>query len=348
MDWKERLITESELAPYFQDGDTRRLEPLALSLIRQQKQTWPMLRDGYAALSEAQTKHMKVEEASIVVQYNPRRIKSVAAKVDKASVEARRCFLCADALPVEEKGIPYGDDLVILCNPFPILDNHLSIVHREHIEQKIYGNVESLLSLARDLGSEFFVLYNGPRCGASAPDHLHFQACSRKMLPIEKDLGSDDPASAAHCDACAEGQQNFELFTLEGSARSVVVFRGNRISALSSWIYRTLNELAAGDLSTEPMINLVCTYERANWTVYLFPRAKHRPARFFAEGEEQLLVSPGAIDMAGVIVVPELAHFEKITAEDVRAIYNEVSSDLDEVNSAIERVSEASITGGLF
>lgn len=348
MDWKERIISESELAPYLEGNSANRLGDLARGLIRQQKQTWPMLGDGYAALYEAQIKQLKVEESNIIVQYNPRRITSVSAKVDKDSIKARQCFLCAEALPVEEKGIAYGDELVILCNPFPILDNHLSIVHREHIEQRIYGHVESLLRLSRDLGSEFFTLYNGPRCGASAPDHFHLQACSRKMLPIEKDLGSDDPDSAAHCDACAEGQQSFELFTLEGSARSVVVFRSNRSSLLASWIYKTLNELPSDDHETEPMINLVCTHDKATWTVYMFPRAKHRPARYFAEGDERLLVSPGAIDMAGMIIVPELAHFDKITAEDVKLIYAEVSCDVEEVNSVIERVSEASNTGGFF
>jgi len=347
MNWNERIITESELAPYI-DGNRKTLGDLARSLIRQQKQTWPMLRDGYEALSQAKTKQLKAEESNIVVQYNPRRIRSVAAKVDKASVEARGCFLCPDALPVEEKGIAFGDDLVILCNPFPILDNHLSIVHRQHIEQRIYGNVESLLRLARDLGPEFFVLYNGPRCGASAPDHLHFQACSRTLLPIEKDLGSDESDVAAHCDMCAEGREGFELFALEGAARSVVIFRGNRANLLADWIYKTIAGLAGDEYNEEPMINLVCTYDPAHWTVYLFPRAKHRPARFFAEGEEQLLVSPGAIDMAGVIVVPELAHFEKITAQDVEAIYREVSRDVEAVNSVIERVSESSMMGGYF
>lgn len=347
MNWKERLITEPELLPYL-DGNSRLLGAFALALIRQQKQMWPMLSYGYEALSQAKTKWMKVEEANIVVQYNPRRIRSVAAKVDKASVEARGCFLCADTLPQEERGIAYGDDLVILCNPFPILDNHLSIVHRKHVEQRLYGNLESMLALARDLGPEFFVLYNGPRCGASAPDHLHFQACSRKLLPIEKDLGSDDASLSAHCDACAEGQHNFELFTLEQSARSVVVFRGNRAGEMAEWIYRIMRELAGGDLETEAMVNLVCAYQNANWTVYLFPRSRHRPARFFAEGEDQLLVSPGAIDMAGVIVVPELAHFEKITAEDVEMIYREVSRGEEDVNLVIERVSESSMMGGFF
>lgn len=347
MDWNEKIITESELSPYL-DGGERTLGHFARALIRQQKEMWPMLQDGYEALAEARVKRMKVKEASVVVQYNPRRIRSVAARVDKASVEARRCFLCADALPPEERGIAYGDDLIILCNPFPILEDHLSIVHREHVEQRLNGNVESLLRLARDLGPQFFVLYNGPRCGASAPDHLHFQACSRHLLPIDNDLGPNDADMAAHCDACAEGRDSFELFTLEGAARSVVVFRGNRIAILADWIYRTLGELAEGDPGAEPMVNMICLYDKANWTVYLFPRARHRPARFFAQGDEQLLVSPGAIDMAGVIVVPEPAHFEKITAEDVRAIYAEVSLEVEEVNSAIERVSESSMTGGFF
>ncbi len=346
MNWDERIIGERELKEFFKDGDDRNLASLAKALVEHQKQTWPLLGEGYLSLETIETKQFQVRESRVVVQHNPGRRRSTTARVDRASVEARKCFLCSDALPQEEKGIAYGD-LMILCNPFPVLDNHLSIVHRQHTEQKIAGNVEMLLSLARDLGSEFFVLYNGPQCGASAPDHLHFQACSRKLLPIENDLGADDLSSTEDCAICAESRNNFELFTLADCARSVVIFRGNRGETIAAWIYKTLASLA-GDFSAEPMINLIATHDRAGWTVYLFPRARHRPYCFYAEGEDQLMISPGAIDMAGVIVVPERDHFERITSEKLEEIFAEVSMSVEEVDFHVEQASETPVSEGLF
>lgn len=344
MTWDERIIGERELKEFFKDGDEPTLASFAKALIEHQKRTWPSLTEGYRSLEAAETKTFPVRESRVVVQHNPGRRRSTGARVDRASVEARRCFLCPEALPREEKGIAYGD-LVILCNPFPVLADHLSIVDRRHSEQKIAGNVERLLSLARDLGSDFFVLYNGPQCGASAPDHLHFQACSRSLLPIENDLGAD--ASAEECAICAESRNNFELFTLSGCTRSVVVFRGNRGETVAAWIYKILASLA-GDFSAEPMINLIATHDRAGWTVYLFPRARHRPHCFYAEGEEQLMISPGAIDMAGVVVVPERDHFERVTAEKLEAIFAQVSRSVEEVDFLVEQASETPIAEGWF
>src|SRR6185503_6882728 len=142
-------------------------------------------------------------------------------------------------------GIAYNDDLVILCNPFPVLDRHLSVVHREHSPQQIDGNLETLLSLAHDLGSSYFVLYNGPECGASAPDHLHFQACSRELLPIEENLYEDEPVLLEDCSSCDETAKNtFELFTLGGCGRSVIVFRGGNREEIAHWVDAQIRELA--------------------------------------------------------------------------------------------------------
>jgi len=175
MNWEERLITAEELRVYQDDDADESLEAQVAALIDQQADTWPLLADGLAAFLDIETKRVPLDAAEIVVQYNPRRIRSTGAQVDRASVEQRRCFLCAANLPPEEKGIAYGEHLVILCNPFPVLDRHLSIVHRKHIPQQIEQNVETLLSLARDLGPSYFVLYNGPECGASAPDPAAYQ-----------------------------------------------------------------------------------------------------------------------------------------------------------------------------
>lgn len=339
MNWDEMIVSERDLRAYQADETDQSLDARVAALIDQQCDTWPLLRDGCDAFAQIESKRVRVQESEVVIQHNARRIRSTAASVDKASVENRRCFLCPDNLPQEEKGIAYGDDLVILCNPFPVLDRHLSIVHREHVPQQIEGNVELLLSLAHDLGSSYFVLYNGPECGASAPDHLHFQACSRELLPIEENLYEDEPVMVEDCNYCEETARNsFELFTLGGCGRSVVVFRGGNRDEVAHWAYQVIKELALQTDKTEPLINIVCTYHPKLWTAYLFPRAKHRPASFHAEGEQRLVVSPGAIDMAGVVVVPEREHFHKIDGEIVAAIFSEVSMNGDVVNDLVDGI----------
>ncbi len=340
MSWDQRIISELELVSYQDDDGDQSLEALVAALIDQQRETWPLFQEGSEAFRLIETKRVRVEESEVVIQHNPRRIRSTAAQVDRASVENRRCFLCPDSLPPEEKGIAYDDDLVILCNPFPVLDRHLSVVHREHFPQQIEGNVETLLSLAHDLGSSYFVLYNGPECGASAPDHLHFQACSRELLPIENNLFDDEPVMIEDCNFCEDTARNsFELFTLGGCGRSVVVFRGGNRQEVAHWTYQVIKELASQTDKTEPLINIICTYDPKVWTLYLFPRARHRPASFYAEGESRLVVSPGAIDMAGVIVVPERRDFDRLNGELVTAIFSEVSMHVEVVNELVDEVS---------
>ena len=297
------------------------------ALIEQQKRTWPLLARGYSALEGIETKPLIVDRSEVFAQHNPGRIKSTSASVDKESVEKRSCFLCAENLPPEEKAIRYGDNLMIMCNPFPILDRHLSIVHRAHVPQQIDGNVELLLSLSKDLAGRFFVLFNGAQCGASAPDHLHFQACSRKLLPVEADLGRFD--SSGESEWKSARLAGVAVSALSDCGRNVIVFRGSDEQAMARAIYSILGLLWQKTARPEPMINLVMTGDKEgdvfSWTAYLFPRSRHRPSCFFAEGEDRMMVSPGAIDMAGVIVVPDASDFRRIDAEQVRRIYREVT-----------------------
>ena len=339
MKWDGRIINERELAPYLKSRDGG-LAARVAALIEHQKNSWPLLREGYAAFAEIETKSIEANGSRAIIQHNPRRIASTAARVDKASVEARRCFLCAASLLPEEKGIAYDEGLVILCNPFPILDKHLSIVHREHIAQKIEGNVEALLMMARDLGSDFFVLYNGPECGASAPDHLHFQAASRN-LPIEDELRRMESESKR------ENDNKVELFALSGFNRSAIIFRGSDSGRLARSIYRAVSELSLMTGKAEPMINIICAHEEGEWTVYLFPRARHRPACYFAEGEQRLTVSPGAIDMAGLVVVPDRDDFAKVDAERVGQIFSEVSMDYETALKVVEKIGPRARAEGI-
>ena len=318
MNWDERELSGQ--------GSTDLVSKID-ALIEQQKRTWPLLARGYSALEGIETKPLIIDRSEVFAQHNPGRIRSTSARVDKDSVENRSCFLCAENLPPEEKAIRYGENLMIMCNPFPILDQHLSIVHRSHIQQEIDGNVGALLSLSRDLTGRFFVLFNGAQCGASAPDHLHFQACSRKLLPVETDLARFDSSGKREEESVRF--DGIEVSALSDCGRNVIVFRGSDERAMERAIYSTLGLLSQKTARPEPMINLVVTGDEKgevfSWTAYLFPRSRHRPSCFFAEGEDRMMVSPGAIDMAGVVVVPDASDFRRIDADQVRRIYREVT-----------------------
>jgi hypothetical protein len=316
--WEDRLISDAALAPYF-DSDARDFHARVRALIRHQRATWPALSRATAALDEVQYKPLRVRGSEVFAQFNPARIVSTSAKVDAASIKERPCFLCPQHLPAEEKGVEFGANLVVLCNPFPVLRDHLVVSSREHTPQRISGNFGALLDLTRELGAEFFTLYNGPACGASAPDHLHFQACSRERLPIARDVESWERRVVTR----GEG---LEVFTLPGYRLNVLVARGEGREALRGWFEQAVGRLAAvTNAIGEPLLNLVATYGGGAWTVYLFPRERHRPACYFAEGEARLLVSPAGIDLAGVIVVPDPRHFARITAHDLESIFREVT-----------------------
>src|SRR5215471_6538824 len=342
MSWTGRLFV-----PALSELPTLKYETLREkvdSLIRYQTTNWPMLRAGYRGLEEIKTRRLENPDSPgsfVIVQHNPARIRSTAARVDQASIQSRKCFLCPENLPTEEMGLEYSEEFIIACNPYPVLDRHLSIIHRRHIEQKITGHEATLLTLARDLGPGYMVLYNGPRCGASAPDHLHLQPCSPGQLPIEASLGRLKLIDIR--DAGSDPYQGIAVGVLEDFGRSVIIVRGRAAQNISETIARLLANFArataaAGAVATpaeqipevsddpEPMINIISTHGGGLWTVYLFPRARHRPACFFAEGNDRITVSPGAIDMAGVLVVPREEDFARIGAEQAIAIFSEVSA----------------------
>jgi len=339
MNWGSRIVAE------FKPGSSAtckpRLPELTAQLLDQQKEEWPLLSQGYAAFEQRQTKTLTDPNdaaSCILIQYNPGRIRSTAAQVDKASIESRPCFLCPDNLPPEEKGIAYGPDLVIACNPFPVLDRHLSVIDRQHVPQRIDGrHLDSLLTLSADLGEEYITLYNGPECGASAPDHFHLQACARKGLPIERDF--ERARNTSGPENYSKISKAVAISTMAGWRRTVVVFNGVDRETI---VFRMLAVVAALGRVTgktdEPMVNIVAVFHSGVWTVFLFPRARHRPESYFKEGNEKMIVSPGAIDMAGVIVTPRLEDFERMTAIEVTKVFSEVSLDWAATHGALASV----------
>ena len=316
MNWNSRLIFDDALTAYASQPITDFPSRVA-ALIQQQLATWPMLNNATAALDQVQYKDFDINGSHVRAQFNPARIVSTAAKVDSASIQARPCFLCAENLPAEEKGIPFGENYVVLCNPFPVLPDHLVISERRHTPQAIVPRFEDLLELTQAFGSEYFTLYNGPQCGASAPDHHHFQACRSEGIPLFDEIHHWPRSWRIH-------QDDLEVFTLADYRLNILVASSRKKATMAAWFEQAIASLTqvAG---VEPMINLVATYHSSHWMVYLFPRGKHRPSRYYAEGDKKLTISPAGIDLTGVLVVPDPQHFDRLTATDVAQIYSEIT-----------------------
>lgn len=289
-------------------------------LLALQAAAWPLLTKGMKGLRESRTRALRVGGAEVLVRHIPHRIGSTTAPVDAASIAKRPCFLCRENLPREEEGIEMDADFTAYANPFPILESHLTLVHREHRPQALAGFVEKALGLAEAL-PEHFLIYNGAECGASAPDHLHFQACSRALFPIEREARD------------AEGP------FVPGGGRRLFVLRGGEASELAARADRLVEILSeVTGKRGEPLVNLALYREADAWTVLVFPRAKHRP-RVFETGE--LTVSPAAIDLAGVFVVPLAEDFERIAAGDVESVFEEVTLAWEPFETAWQRMEGA-------
>ena len=294
MSWSTRLLSDTALAPYAPPAAGTGLPARVAALLAQQHETWPLLRAGTVALAAAQYRALQVNGSEVIAQYNPQRLVSTAAPVDATSIRARRCFLCAEHLPPEERGLAWGEDFVMLCNPFPVLPNHLVIAARSHIPQAIAGNYGTLLDLAAALGETYWVLYNGPACGASAPDHLHVQAGTRALLPILHEVEHWPQQQVVQ-------QADQEVFALTGYRLQVLIARGSTRSTLLAWLQHAVAALAAVTRASEhePLLNLLVTCDATGWTVYVFPRARHRPACYFAEGAGKADREPGSARSGG-------------------------------------------------
>jgi hypothetical protein len=193
------------------------LSQIYLLLFKQQEHAWPRLQEGVAALQKVEIRNIQCSGYDVQLQYNPKRIQSTGAKVDAKSIQERKCFLCLANLPLEQQGILYKNDFLLLCNPAPIFHHHGTIIHIHHIPQAIEDQIEVVLSLAKDLAPSFTIFYNGPKCGASAPDHLHFQASPAGKIPIE--LESLDPKRAKH----VKTVRNVKFFTMKNYGREILI-----------------------------------------------------------------------------------------------------------------------------
>ena len=307
------------------------LADLAAGLLERQKKTWPGLAEGYAALEAARVREIRGDGWGVKLQFNPRRIVSTGAKLDPESIRKRPCFLCLENLPPEQQAILYRNDYIVLCNPAPIFPGHLTIAHRRHLPQSLPENLPLFLSLAADFGPRRIVFYNGPQSGASAPDHLHFQSAPAGLLPVEAEVL--EPRNGR----IVRRWDGVSLRRTMGLGRGILVIEGKEAEEIASVFGKLIEALRRLNPSTdEPLLNLFCTHTGKSWRLILFPRRKLRPAAYFREGEAQLLISPGAVDIAGILITPREKDFLALDREMVRGIFREVAFDDAAVDALID------------
>ena len=300
------------------------LVPAIQRLFACQREQWQLFAQGEASLATIRTKTLGQERELVTVQANPGRKRSTHAKTDAKSIAERPCFLCPESIPAEEKGIGFGD-LVILPNPFPVLPLHCTIPTREHTPQRIEGRVALVLEMASRVGPEMFVFYNGPQCGASAPDHFHLQACLAEQVPVLN-------GSTVEPDLLkVQGHESF--------GRRCLVLTGSEPEALGTQIERSISVLRElTDDEAEPMLNLLVHGRRSGYVAVLYPRAAHRPTCFYAEEPKRIAVSPATLEMAGLLVCAEPEHFDRLQLAEAQQIYREVSLDADRFAQLLDRL----------
>jgi len=287
-------------------------------LLHEQVSNWELARANYAGLKTVRTKSFDFGDFEVKVQFNPARIVSSGAKVDAKTIAERKCFLCAKNRPVAQTSIDAGDYL-ILVNPFPIFPEHFTIPRKEHVDQQIKTYFADMLELAEAL-DDYLIFYNGPRCGASAPDHMHFQAGTKDFLPLVNDYKR---LKDTHAQLLVESD-NFQLFNFNNYLRTVYCIESTDVESAKDAFGKLYIHFVTEE-NVEPMLNIVSTFEDGKWFTFILPRKSFRPWQYTAEGEQQLLVSPATVEMCGIFITPIEAHFEKITKEDVVSILEQVS-----------------------
>jgi hypothetical protein len=311
-------ISEAELAPYVSGNNPANR---AHGLLLHQKETWELLRTGYNSLAKVLTKSFEFDSFQIKVQFNPGRLTSTAAKVDPASIRERKCFLCAESLPPAQRGLACDSAYLVLCNPFPIFPEHFTISHLRHIPQVISGSFATFLNFTREFGARYTVFYNGPKCGASAPDHLHFQAGLRSFLPSDAEFH----AITRHPSARLFQSGSLRVCGVDNYLRHFISFESSDAGLILGALTALHEVLRGGSSDGEPMLNILGFYTDHAWRIIVFPRAKHRPSFYFNEGPDKLLISPAAVELGGVCTTPREEDFEKVTREHLVQMFNEVS-----------------------
>jgi len=309
------------------------------ALWERQLQTWPMLARGTEQLRQARTKPFRIGPLGVLAQWNPARLAGALANHNVDPTQGRPCFLCDAHRPIEQEAIPYRDEWIILCNPAPILEPHYTVITHEHQPQRIAPALETVIDLSRDLAETHTVFYNGPESGASAPDHLHLQAIPANTLPVEQALCENQAGQAGNwIEWCPNSEVPIGFTAAE--ILTTIVFESESRQPLVEAIRQLIALLSeAYPAEPEPRLNFFATYRTGRWRCWLNPRIARRPS-FYGAGANEFLISPGCIDVAGMLVVPRREDFDRLDKTVVQTLYREILLPAEDLPRLMERFAE--------
>lgn len=298
---------------------------------------WPLACDNFRALKNVKVREMTAGGLKVKLQFNPARIVSSAAKLDKTDIARRRCFLCRENRPAQQIMLKFegrkSKKYHILVNPYPIFPDHLVIAADRHTDQTIRQRYVDMLDLARKY-TDFTFFYNGPRSGASAPDHHHFQAAPKGLIPLETDMEKSEDA-LVHLTSL----QDAHLYHYQKFTTGVFFLRAETSKSMAKLFYRLLDCAEIPEGESEPMFNLFTCYSGREFRSIVIFRSRHRSHHYFSEGPDHLTMSPGCADMGGVFIVPVEEEFEKLTPELLEEMLAEVSVSKEEEQQIIWRLT---------
>lgn len=330
--YKDRLRTmELKARQHLLQGKADIMEDSSISrFFNRQLEVWTDARHRFRDLKHVETRQFSDQ---LKLQWNPARIVSTGAKIDKKTLGERPCFLCDKNRPKEQMSKQIDEKFHLLVNPFPILPVHFTIPARKHQPQLIYknyGEMHRFISLHSDL----MVFYNGPKCGASAPDHLHFQAGTNGILPLQTNW---QRLSRNLTDIISLNDEEKISVVLDFIVPAFVIISKSAESdeALFRRLYKAMPQ--RGD-ETEPMMNIISWRKGEEFISVVIPREKHRPEAYFAEGDAQFVVSPGALDMSGLIITPREEDFRKLTEEKALSLLQECGVSEEKMNAIIAKL----------
>ena len=330
--YKDRLRTmELKARQHMLQGKADIMEDSSISrFFNRQLEVWADARHRFRDLKHVDTRQLSDQ---LKLQWNPARIVSTGAKIDKKTLGERPCFLCDKNRPKEQMSKQIDEKFHLLVNPFPILPVHFTIPARKHQPQLIYknyGEMHRFISLHSDL----MVFYNGPKCGASAPDHLHFQAGTNGILPLQTNW---QRLSRNLTDVISLNDEEKISVVRDFIVPAFVIISKSAESdeALFRRLYKAMPQ--RGD-ETEPMMNIISWRKGEEFISVVIPREKHRPEAYFAEGDAQFVVSPGALDMSGLIITPREEDFRKLTEEKALSLLQECGVSEEKMNAIIAKL----------
>lgn len=299
----------------------------------EQLDEWEQARNNFAALAGVKVKELDVDGMPVKVQFNPARIVSSSAKVDAKSLKERKCFLCAANRPAVQRGLEWGGHYTILINPFPIFPRHFTIPDNGHVDQLIDGRIADMVSLAADMKG-YTVFYNGPKCGASAPDHMHFQAGNSDFLTIDAALENADLQPLV-----VDGDGEAVLSVVQGLPLNMFVIDTTDADAAQRLFNKLYAAMPVPEGEKEPMMNLLCyVTEEDEARLVIIPRRAHRPSFYGTEGDDCMLLSPASVDMGGVFITPLEKDFNKLDADLIRRVYDELCLTDEQVEQIIDKL----------